>query len=837
MSRFLQVFNFDHISFWIGVITGALGLWLASKARPTLPKVWKNLRTNSKYARKSLISNYEEQHRQDTLRYVQRLHLSCPLFSLDEILVEPQLMPPPLRVDPDGDGRQPDILELTIPYLPDWPEIYSRYSNNSFSLAEALSAGANLILIGNPGSGKTFTLAHLICQIVRRDQGIGDLKNYLPVFVHISDLLPGDRITDQSMEHILQAVRSYANTLSLNRHEELLREAFKNGRALLLLDGWDEVPQSIHKEVIALLDDLFKSYPLSRIVISSTPENISGLTAFGLIPIAMAAWDERQYFKFIRKWAKAWLRFIEPSIEDNEGRIDPRLLNAWLLADKPILSPFDATLKVWAAFAGDTLGPDYVDAIEAYILRITEQMPNIRSGLEDFALQMIASQNIALNLKRARGLKVEYQSTETDREKDHQVIESLGNVRRSGSFKHLPGALPNLLESGLLVGHLQDRLSFSHHLITAYLASASLANAPISHFLSNQEDWTGKTLTISFLINSRDMSPEVSELLHANDDLLLRNPLKMGRWLSYSSKSATWRTETMRFIADQVQREDIPLGLRARLISALLISNDQAVGVLLGQLSHTSNKDLRRIAALGLGYLLDSGSLNRLGELLEDPDPSIYRSACIALVRIGSKQAFEYLGTALLNGGEDLQRSTSEALALNSADGHEILKEASQMEDLMVRRSSVHGLMQIKKPWAREILEMLTVDDQEWVVRAAATQALEEAQITSLNIPVPLLPLHETPWLISYAGERGMGIAPGKPAHNLLIAVLDDGSPDQQLAALEYLKLKPELEALPSIHRLFAEGDDDLMQAAHETLWHYAAGGFEIRLTTLLPVA
>lgn len=132
---------------------------------------------------------------------------------------------------------------------------------------------------------------------------------------------------------------------------------------------------------------------------------------------------------------------------------------------------------------------------------------------------------------------------------------------------------------------------------------------------------------------------------------------------------------------------------------------------------------------------------------------------------------------------------------------------------------------------------MLTVDDQEWVVRAAATQALEEAQITSLNIPVPLLPLHETPWLISYAGERGMGIAPGKPAHNLLIAVLDDGSPDQQLAALEYLKLKPELEALPSIHRLFAEGDDDLMQAAHETLWHYAAGGFEIRLTPLLPVA
>ena len=834
MSRFLQNFNFDQISFWIGVITGALGLWLANKIVPSLPQFWIKLRTQSKSARSSLAPNHEELHRQDTLRYVQRLHLSAPLFSIEEILIEPQLMIPPLGFNPEGDAQQFNILDLSIPYLPDWPELNTRYSRKSLPLAKVLGAGANIILMGNPGSGKTVTLAHLVCQIVRRDNAVKDLANYLPVFVHISDLLPKDSFTDQPIKHILLAVRSYANSLSVNRQEKLLEGAFQNGRSLLMIDGLDEVPRSIHKEVIALLDELFKLYPHTRLVISSTPENISGLTDLGLHPIAMAAWNERQYFKFIRKWGKCWLRYIEPTLEEIDDHIDPRLLNAWLLADNPVVSPFAATMKVWAAFAGDTLGPDYVDAIESYIWRITEQLPNIRTAVEDFALQMIASQKIALDLKQARGLEVEFQFNESDSKKD---LESTERKKRKGSIRSLPGALPNLLESRLMVEHMGGRLSFSHPLVTAYLASAALANAPISHFLSNQEDWSGKTSTLSFLITSRDLSPEVSELLEINDDPLLRNPLKVGRWLSYTSKTTTWRTETLRYLAEQVQRENIPLGLRARLLSALLLSNDPAVNVLLGQISHTSIKDLRRMVALGLGYLLDSGSLSRLSELLEDPDPSIYRSACLALVRIGNKQAFELLGTAILHGNEDLQRTVAEALALNPADGHEMLKEASQMEDLMVRRSSVYGLIQIQKPWAREILEGLAVDDQEWVVRAAATQALEEAQVSDLRIPEPLIPLHETTWLISYAGERGMGIAPGKPAQNLLISVLADGSPEQQLAALGYLKLKPDFDALPLIQKLLDEGSDDLIQAAYDTLWYYAAEGLDIQSPSSLPVS
>jgi HEAT repeat protein len=220
-----------------------------------------------------------------------------------------------------------------------------------------------------------------------------------------------------------------------------------------------------------------------------------------------------------------------------------------------------------------------------------------------------------------------------------------------------------------------------------------------------------------------------------------------------------------------------------------------------------------------------------LSELLAEPEQNIYKSACLALVKIGNKQSFEVLGSTLLNGSDEIRRSVAESLALDPTEGHDILKEASQMEDLLVRRSAVYGLAQIDQPWAKEILKRLALEDKEWVVRSAATQIIEEDETINPSIPQPISPLHETPWLIAFASERGMGIAPGEPADNLLLAALGEGSPEQQHAALFHLQLNPNPEALPQIHELLEHGIGDTQQVAFETLWYYAAEGLEIHST------
>jgi HEAT repeat protein len=828
MSGFFQNLAIDQISFWIGFVAGALGLWLLRKLLPTLPDLMKIVRSRSGKARASIIPNNTERLRQETLRFVQGMHLASALFALDEILIEPRILTFPQPVQPAEENPPTDIFSQTIPYSPDWPELATRYSAPTLSLSEALSAGANLILTGGPGTGKSTALAHLVCQIVRREENAGRLSEYLPVYAHVADLFPESQFNNQAFDHILNAVRTYTDSISRNRLDSLFRQKLQAGRALLLIDGLDEVPPEFHQEVIGFLNNLFQEYPRVRMVISCSPENFSGLVELGFVPIAMSDWNERQYLLFIRKWSRSWFRFIRPTIQEQVEQIDPRLLNAWLLAENPVISPFDATMKAWAVFAGDAVGPGYVDAIESYIWRLTNHLEKSRPGLEELALQMVASLEIALDLKHARGWQGEFEVERAETETKEDVPQKT-NLKRGKSTRKLPGVLPDLLESGLLLERGAGRLAFSHPLVMSFLASAALAEAPISHFLSNQPDWTGKSMTMLFLAASREISPEISEMLAQGDDPLLRKPLMIGRWLHYAPQTASWRSQVMRYFSTELQRENIALGLRARLLSALLISGDPGVAVLLRQISHTSIEDLRHVAALGMGYLLDPQTLARLSDLLNDPEKNVFQSACLALAKIGNKQSFEILGSALLNGSDEIRRAVAEALALDPKDGHEILKEASQMDDLLVRRSAVYGLAQIDQPWAKEILQQLALEDQEWVVRSAATQIIEVNDAPNPRIPGASLPLHEIPWLIAYAGERGMGIAPGMPAENLLLTALSEGSPEQQHASLVYLQLNPNPEALPLIYELLENGYGDTQQAAFNTLWHFASEGIDIR--------
>lgn len=828
MIDFFRNLVFNQISFIIGFVAGALAFWLITKLRPALPGLVQNIRTQSRKGSTRLLSGNASRLQQDTLRHIQSLHLASPLFALDEILIEPRILARPVQAEPGQEQHTESILEKILPYLPDWPELAARYSAKTFSLADALSGGANLVLSGNPGAGKTIALAHLISQVVRNDPAAGDLARYLPVYVHIADLSL-DQGSDQSqIESISASIQPYASSLKGNRLENVLQQSFQSGRVLLLLDGLDEVDRDEHVAVTRFLSGLLKQYPQLRLVVSASPQNHAGFTALGLVPVAIAAWNEHQYLAFINKWSRSWFRHIRPMQDDSQEHIDPRLLNAWQLAENPVISPLDATLKAWAIFAGDIVGPGYLDAIESYIWRMTNHLKDARQGLEDFALQMVAAQQIAMDLKEARGFKPEL---EFDVESDQENLAAQKNITQRGkrSTRKLPGFLPALLDNGLLIERRADRLSFSHPVIMAYLASAALADAPVSHFLSSQGAWSGKSLTLLFLSACSEKTPEINELLYDDSDPLLRGPLTIGRWLHYVPQDAPWRSKVMRYLATELQRGNIPADLRARLLSALLVSGDPGVGVLLRQISHTSSDDLRKLSALGMGFLLDQQSLIRLSELLDEPENLVSLAACYALAVIGNQQALELLGTALLHGRDEIRRTAAEALALDPGEGHEMLKEASQMDDLMVRRAAAYGLARLSQPWADEVLKQLALEDDEWVVRSAATQILEQREEPDARIPRKPKPLYEVPWLVAFAGQRGIGIAPGQPAQNLLLTALAEGTPEQQQAALDSLQTYPNPDALPMIHEYIAYGSSPLQQAAYDTLFSYAVQGLDIK--------
>jgi hypothetical protein len=91
-----------------------------------------------------------------------------------------------------------------------------------------------------------------------------------------------------------------------------------------------------------------------------------------------------------------------------------------------------------------------------------------------------------------------------------------------------------------------------------------------------------------------------------------------------------------------------------------------------------------------------------------------------------------------------------------------------------------------------------------------------------------LEPIEDIPWLIDFASERGMGISAGKPAIEMLVRVLKEGSRDQIYAALDLLWRLGEEGIFPEIYHLLYGENQEIAEKSYNTLWHLAVTGAEI---------
>lgn len=387
-------------------------------------------------------------------------------------------------------------------------------------------------------------------------------------------------------------------------------------------------------------------------------------------------------------------------------------------------------------------------------------------------------------------------------------------------------ALPELVASGVLVSRRNNRISFFHPVIAGFLSGTFLASSGGAEELMNQPQWTGVSLAIRYASACTDISDLALSMLENKDDPLSRKTVAVWRWLDEAPKSARWRGAAMRKTASVIQHEVLSMSARAKAVVALATSGDPGAGVLFRQLLNNPSESVRQLAALGCGMTRDPKAVEDLANLAAgDASLAASRAAIMALGSIANKPALDAIADILLNGSEEMRRAAAEVLANDPEEGHPTLEEGSQVEDLLVRRAVVYGLMRVGEPWARQILEKMQIEDGQWVVRTAADQAVEQLNSPNPYVPRPLPALAQTPWLIVFAGKLGMGVSPGKPAMDLLLQALKSGEPEERLAALEYLALHGDATFIPHIYHILYGCEGELREAAYYTLWCLAGSG------------
>lgn len=831
MINQLRNLNIESLSFWVGFVAATVFWWLVTRLIPYAKRAWVVLIASAQAARQGLQTGAEQRLRANTLKLVQSLHLASPLFALDEILITPRLMAPPVTILPDQEPPLDYVSENLIPYMPEFPELSGAYNGHSIPVHEALKGGANLIITGNLGSGKTTALAYLASTLARREPVLGDLQDHVPVFLHANELLLPLDENISLLTPIIDALVARSTALGQARLPEALKLAFKEGRILLLVDGYDEIDEETAETASDYLGLLLDEFPDTRIVAAASPHFVDGLVSLGLVPIPMASWNIRQQARFIQQWSSLWQQFVQPATEPEtedevNTQIDPILLNGWLLGQNAALNPLEFTLKVWSAYAGDVRGPKGTDAIEAYLRRMSVGIPRVRAALEYLSTRMVRTMRSSFTQAEAQDWTSGF---------DSDTVEGAGLAMVSEETEEkldtreitLPRVLSDLTRNGLLISRSHNQLAFVHPLLASYLAGTAFAfNGQGAHVLT-QPDWPLKFSTVHYLATQSDLSEEIASLLTDTEDPLNRSVLQAGNWLRDMPIDVSWRKPILKNLATMLQQEALTMGFRTRVLACMVATNDPGVATMLRHLLRSPKNSVSQLAALGCGFLQDSQAVSDLANLVIDPTP-LGQAACLALVNIGTRPALEVAADVFLQGAEPLRRAVAEAFANHPNEGHPLLKEGSEIDDLLVRRISIHGLRLIEEPWAKNILEEMQVEDGQWVVRNAAAQVVEELNDLDPYIPRPLEAPEETNWLIEFASQHGTGISEGEPAREMILRVLREGSPDQTYAALDLCRRSGEAGFFPVIYHLLYGEDQQIAEAAYDTLWHLSATGADI---------
>jgi HEAT repeat protein len=834
-------FSLQPFSFFLGFVVATAFWWLVGKARPLWNDIRKNLAEQRESAQSRRTSSLEENYRRITLRRAQGMHLAAPLFALDEILQEPKVIAPLPTVEPGEPLAKADVVTQTVPYLPAWPDLAAIYNAPTLTIPQALSRGSNIVIIGQPGIGKTVALAHIASIAANRNERLGDLQDYVPFLLHVADIkLPITSDEKNILNPVVDMASEFASVFDMPRLPGFIQASFHHGRALVLLDGYDELTAEGQNDVVEYVKLLMQTYPKVRIVTTGAPEYIGGLINLGFAPLALAAWHPAQNENFIRLWGELWTRYVAVEAWSQTGpeQVDPILLNTWLSTDNLNLNPMELTLKVWGAYAGDSLGPHVLEAIATHIRRIAPAGTPL-AALEMLAMQIVLTAQPVFDPRKARKWVQSFEAPEDKLESTSEQTQPLEETkegktqtgRKGQKATPVPsiGLLGKMAASGLLITHPGNRMRFAHPIFEGYLAGRALGGYDKESALLNQPDWSGKYLAIHYLAAHGDITKIVQSMLEWSRLPMHRPLLAASRWLRDAPRNATWRGKLMGTLANLLQTEGLPLALRGQALAAFTTSNDPSASALFRQLLTSLSFELVQLAALGSGATRDPKAIPLLKNTLQAPSLPSRRAACLALVAIGTTEALETIADVLLNADEDLRRAAAEALANDTREGYAMLKDGATMQDILVRRSIVYGLARIQEPWAQEILSKLQLEDDQWVVRNAATEVIEaNSREDNPRIPHPLKAPSESPWLIEFAGKQGMGISPGTPATDTLLLALKGDEREVRLSALPYLRNTPTDGVITQLYNAMYRDDTELREATYQVLWELGAAGVKL---------
>jgi HEAT repeat protein len=195
-------------------------------------------------------------------------------------------------------------------------------------LVETIRRERNLVVLGDPGSGKTTVLRWLAVVAaggrLSMSREFGSSERLLPLTVSVGKLaelraeLKDRHKKDPSVLEALAAYFHGRNVGQENEVREFLRSRLDGGDCLVLFDGLDEVKAQDRLGVRGWLETFAGHYSKNRFVVSCRLLGYRGFQLPGGTEVCLRAFSDEQVDRYVRAFCTAYRRW-ESGADDPKG--------------------------------------------------------------------------------------------------------------------------------------------------------------------------------------------------------------------------------------------------------------------------------------------------------------------------------------------------------------------------------------------------------------------------------------------------------------------------------------------------------------------------------------
>jgi predicted NACHT family NTPase len=243
--------------------------------------------------------------------------------------------------------------------------IDSTKTSQDISIGSALNNYPKLVVLGDPGAGKTTTLRFMALTLARARRGVSlrmstkerkdeqqriqiarhtvkwefHYKDYpIPIFVYLSRLKNLVNLPNRSLLDLLRDEWSMIDSLG-NLPLEFLKDKLRQGECVFLLDGFDELATQETRELISRrIGELAAAFPRgNRFVVSSRIVGYRGQLSdygFNVVTIQKLSWQRiselvRNWYSYLHEGelAEELLTTLQANPRIHELAINPMLLS------------------------------------------------------------------------------------------------------------------------------------------------------------------------------------------------------------------------------------------------------------------------------------------------------------------------------------------------------------------------------------------------------------------------------------------------------------------------------------------------------------------------------